>query len=414
MGRVRWWKSIVSLLGVAGVAAGLVVAGAAPAQAATTGSTYVPLAATRILDTRSAGPAIGANATRALTVTGLAGIPTDPTQVTAIVANVTVTGPTSASFLTVYPADQARPGPSNLDFTAGVAVANMVITGVSSTGTIDIYNHVGTVNVVVDVTGYYTPDLVQGTSTFNPVPAAGILDTRNAVGVTTKTPIPATGTLRLQVEGVAGVPESAVSAVVLNVTAVNSTTGGDLTIYPADGSARPSTSDLNFAAHQTIANLVIVPMPNNATSVNIFNGFGSTDVLVTVVGYYTTGLGTTFSPLDAGLLDTRHAGTGGTDRPLVGGTATAQQVTGLAGVPADGTVSAVVLHITITNPSVAGFLTVYPDGTARPSTSNMNAAAGGLVSNTAIVPVGADGEVDFFYQSGTADIVVTVQGYFST
>ncbi|HEY1570465.1 MAG TPA: hypothetical protein VGG05_03915 [Pseudonocardiaceae bacterium] len=415
MGRVRWWKSIVSLLGVAGVTAGLVVAGAAPAQAATTGSTYVSLTPTRILDTRSTGGAIGANVSRTLKVTGLAGIPTDPTQVSAIVANVTAIGGSLPSFLTVYPAGTPLPTASNIDFTKGETVANMVISQVSGVGTIDIYNHVGSVNVVVDVTGYYKPTAVQGDSTFDTVPSSRILDTRNAVGVSTRTPVPANGTVRLQVEGTAdGVPENGVSAVVVNVTVLDGTTTGNLTLYP-DGSARPSTSNVNYAKSQTVANLVIVPMPANATSVLIVNtSGGSVDVLADAVGYYTTGLGATFSPLDAGLLDTRHVGTGGTDRPLVGGTPTVQQVTGLAGVPADGSVTAVVLHISITNPTAAGFLTVYPDGTARPATSNMNAPTGGLVSNTAIVPVGADGAVDFFYQLGTTDLVVTVQGYFST
>lgn len=408
MGRARWWNSVVSLLGVVGVATGLVIAGAAPAQAAT-GSTYVPLTATRILDTRTSGPALGAGATRTITVTGLAGIPANAAQVTAIVANVTVTGPTSASFLTVYPGGTPRPGPSNLDFAAGETVANMVISQVSSTGTISIYNHVGTVQVVVDVTGYYTPAVTQGTSTFNPVTPTRILDTRNAIGVPTRTPIPQQGTLRVQVEGLAGIPENGVSAVVLNVTAVNSTTGGNLTIYPDDGSPRPATSNLNFGPKQTMANLVMVSMPHDATSVLIFNPFGSTDVLVDAAGYYTTGVGATFIPLDNGLLDTRATG-----RPLVGGTATPQQVTGLAGVPADGTVTAVVLHISVVSPTVSGFLIVYPDGTARPATSNMNVGAGQLVSNTAIVAVGADGKVDFFYEAGTTDLVVTVQGYFST
>jgi hypothetical protein len=411
MGRARWWKSFVALLGVTGVAAGLVVAGATPAGAAT-GSTFVPLAAKRILDTRSTGPAIGANATRALQVAGLAGIPTDSTQVSAVVANVTVTGPTAPSFLTVYPAGTTRPTPSNIDFTAGETVANLVITALSSTGTIDIYNHVGTVNVIVDVTGYYTEPL-QGTSSYDPLTPTRILDTRAPIGEPTVKPIGAAQSLRLQVEGVAGVPENGVSAVVLNVTALNSTLGGDLIIYPDNGSPPPATSNVNFAPKQTVANLVVVPMPTNTTSVRIFNAAGSTDVLADVVGYYTTGAGAEFNLLDNGLLDTRTAGAGGVDRPLVGGTALAQQVTGLAGVPADGSVTAVVLHVTVTNPTAAGFLIIYPDGTTRPTTSNLNAPAKGLVSNTTIVPVGADGKVDFFYQAGTTDLVVTVQGYFS-
>jgi hypothetical protein len=57
-----------------------------------------------------------------------------------------------------------------------------------------------------------------------------------------------------------------------------------LTLFP-DGAARPTTSDLNFLAGQTIPNLVVVRVGANG-KVDIFNAAGNTDVIADVVGWY--------------------------------------------------------------------------------------------------------------------------------
>jgi hypothetical protein len=44
-------------------------------------------------------------------------------------------------------------------------------------------------------------------------------------------------------------------------------------------------SDLNFVAHQTVPNLVVVKLGNNAT-IDVYNSAGSTDVIMDLVGYY--------------------------------------------------------------------------------------------------------------------------------
>jgi hypothetical protein len=59
------------------------------------------------------------------------------------------------------------------------------------------------------------------------------------------------------------------------------------------------------------------------------------------------------------------------------------QVAGAGGVPAGG-VSAVVLNVTVTAPSAASFVSVFPDGTARSSASNVNFAAGQTISDLVV------------------------------
>lgn len=69
--------------------------------------------------------------------------------------NVTATQPQKNGFLTVYPNEQTVPNVSNLNFTAGATVPNLV--SVADPGLmIGVYNHSGgSVQVIVDEEGYY-------------------------------------------------------------------------------------------------------------------------------------------------------------------------------------------------------------------------------------------------------------------
>jgi len=91
---------------------------------------------------------------------------------------------------------------------------------------------------------------------------------------------------------------------------------------------------------------------------------------------------------------------------------------GLGGIPATAAdVLAVVVNITVTEPGASGYLEVYGKG-ARPAvrTSVINFTANQTVPNVSIVRPGADGQVEIglFGQSGTAQVIVDVFGWFST
>ena len=70
----------------------------------------------------------------------------------------------------------------------------------------------------------------------------------------------------------------------------------------------------------------------------------------------------------------------------------------------------VLLNVTAVNPDGAGFVTVFPCGSARPVASNLNYVAGQVVPNAVLAKLGAGGKVCLFTQSG-ADLVVDVNGY---
>lgn len=82
----------------------------------------------------------------------------------------------------------------------------------------------------------------------------------------------------------------------------------------------------------------------------------------------------------------------------------------LSGVPAGAT--AVVLTVTVTAPSLAGYATVYGDGATRPATSNLNFAAGQTVANEVTVPV-SDGKVDVYNGAGNSQYIVDLEGYYT-
>jgi Bacterial Ig-like domain (group 3) len=119
-----------------------------------------------------------------------------------------------------------------------------------------------------------------------------------------------------------------------------------------------------------------------------------------------------FIPLtSARVLDTR-AGTGAPKSPVATGGTVHLAVLGVGGIPASG-VSAVVLNMTVTGSTRAGFITAYADATTKPGASNLNFTPGQTIPNLVVVPVGADGSVALFNGSaGTAQLIADVAGYY--
>ncbi|MDA8381383.1 MAG: hypothetical protein M0020_11330, partial [Actinomycetota bacterium] len=81
------------------------------------------------------------------------------------------------------------------------------------------------------------------------------------------------------------------------------------------------------------------------------------------------------------------------------------------GVPAGAT--AAVLNVTAVDPAGAGYLTVWPAGAPRPTTSNVNYGPGRTVPNLVQVGLGPQGQVSI-YASAPTDTAVDLQGYSDT
>lgn len=368
---------------------------------------YHPVSPFRVLDTRPGSP-IGPKASISLTVTGKGGVPA--TGVAAIVVNVTAVQPTASTFLTVYPAGEARPTASNLNAPARAVIPNLVSSKVGSNGRIVLYNHAGATDVVVDIAGWYD-DLLRrhpvasatGGMRLSPITPHRALDTRVA-----KVPVGPGGTITVDVTGVGSVPASGVRAVAVNLTAVAPTRATFLTAYPS-GEARPLASNLNVPAGGTAPNLAFVKVGADG-NIRIYNHAGSTHVLVDIAGWFgqpTVKLGggefTATSP--SRIVDTRPGA------PLGPAQTAWLDVSGFGDVPQSG-VGAVVLNVTAVDPTRATFLTVYPYGQARPVASNLNVPAGTTRPNLVVVKTGAGGRVSFYNHAGAVDVLVDVLGWY--
>jgi hypothetical protein len=387
---VRWLGggAAALLVPLAGLAAPTATAGAA---AATSGPSFHAMVPARIMDTRSgtgttASP-LGAGEIRALQVAGQADIPADAV---AVALNVTVTEPTAATYLTVWPAGAAQPTASNVNVVAGQTVANMVTVGLGAGGQVDLYNFNGDAEVVVDVTGWYAVG-------FQPVVPVRVVDTRGGLGGPT---FQAAESRDIDLSK-AGVPAGA-SAVVANVTATNAAAATYVTAWPSGG-AMPTASNLNVVPGQTVPNMVTVGLGANG-HISLFNFAGTTDLVVDVAGWYTSGF---HAVTPARIADTRNGQCGVRLGP---GETRQVAVTGQAGVPAD-TAGAVALNVTIVNPTANTYLTVWPSGTPQPTASNLNALVG-TVPNMVTSGIGADGRVSVYNFAGTADVIIDVAGWF--
>jgi hypothetical protein len=219
------------------------------------GSGITTQASQRLLDTRAGAGQLGAvigpvepSVANTVQVTGNAGV---PAGATAVVANVTVVGPTAEGHLRVWAAGTPVPNTSVVNYAPGQTKANGQIIALSPTGGLSFESFTGygtatnPVQVIIDVVGY-----VSAGSQFAP------------------------------------------TAVVLNVTAVGPTAFGNLRVYPDTNglgtTAPPLASNLNYIPGRAIPNMVIVQIPPDR-KIDFYNNQGlsssRTDLVVDVIGY---------------------------------------------------------------------------------------------------------------------------------
>ena len=123
---------------------------------AATGYVYHAISPIRAVDTRTA-PAqpLLASATRAYDLVTLAGLPA--TGVAAVTANITVTEPNAAGWLTVWPADGTNPPiASLLNFPRNSTVPALASITLKDNRANFVIN-TGTAQLLVDVTGWFGP-----------------------------------------------------------------------------------------------------------------------------------------------------------------------------------------------------------------------------------------------------------------
>lgn len=359
-------------------------------------STFSPLTPVRAWDSRvGPGPLgrLGPGGTAQIKVTGVGGVP--PVGATGVVLNVTAIGPTAPTFVTAWATGERRPDASNLNVPTGDTRADLVTVKVGVGGQVSFFNSTGTTDLVVDIAGWYGPG---GGQRYTPISPKRVWDTRSGPGPLGR--LGPGGTQGLKVTGGAGIPGDGVSAVTLNLTAVTPSAPTFLTAWPA-GQPPPLASNLNLPAGDTRANLVTVKVGVDGR-IAIANDSGTTDVIVDVAGYFSASGDALTISSPVRRWDSR-TGT------VAGGRLGPRDVRTLSvGYPG----SAVVLNLTAASASSGTFVTVWPTGEARPVASNLNLPGGDTRANLVVVKAGAGGQVSFYNEAGTVDLIADVGGWF--
>jgi hypothetical protein len=411
---------------------------------------YVPITPFRLLDTRSGGGggALAPGAVRALQVTGVGASPI-PSSATAVVLNVTEVSGSASSLLTVYPFGTSRPNASNLNFAARTVIANLVTVTLGAQGAqgaVNIYNALGSVNVVADVEGYFAPQPasdVQGL--FHPIAPVRVCDTRHG----SPTPIcsargamsPETAMV-VDVAGASGIPgDGTAEAAVVNVTGVAGTAPTYLSLFPTNasggctytGTHAPPFSTINLPAGAVQANRVMVELGptgvgGNNDALCVYNAAGSINVLIDANGWFGSAAVPSSPPgyqyqavAPTRICDTRVV-SASCAQGAVGPAATvAIDVAGKGGIPAAGgatRVVAIIANLTAVAPSLTTFLTLYPaDLVRRPTVSDLNVDGGVVLPNLAVVQLDTsgdahDGDIYLYNSAGVANAIVDIEGWF--
>jgi hypothetical protein len=403
---------------------------------------YVPITPFRVLDTRlgscvqcNTNPQFGPGSVEPLQVTGF-GAGNIPANASAVVLNVVAVAGTQPSYLTVYPTGSAMPLASSLNFGQNTNLANLAQVALGPGGQVNIYNDSGSVNVVVDVEGYFTPTATPtvpiGAGLFHTVTPVRVCDTRGGGGTAcnsgTDNPLGPGQTRLVQIAGLGGIPTTAsgTAAVALNLTAVSGTSGTFLSLYPATGAScdpPPTASTINVGAATNLANRTMVTV-SAAGDVCVYNSLGTINFIIDANGWFGDGTEASvasgsyfFAMAPVRTCDTRSgtltqcSGTGIGPQGHLSVT-----VAGVGGVPTAGSANppvAVVANVTAVSGSAATFFTVYPANVARPTASDLNVGPTTNLANLVVTQLGG-GAVCIYSDQGNYDAVVDISGWYGT
>ncbi|BDC49870.1 hypothetical protein F183_A21860 [Bryobacterales bacterium F-183] len=371
-----------------------------------TGSHFIPIAPCRAADTRvSPGTPIPGGTFRNFTF-GACAI---PSNATAVALNVTLVPGGPFGFLSIWPAGQQQPVVSTMNSLDGRIKANAAIVGVGAGQAVSVFA-TDAAHVILDVNGYFVPAGTPGALAFYPVTPCRLLDTRGAGqgGV-----IPGQGTRRIDGSTSTNCLPAAAQAYSLNVTTLPTGTLGFLTLFPDDGSPRPTVSTLNNLTGTIVANSAILRAGNGGA----FNAFvtDQTHLLADLNGYFAApgqpGALAFFPVQPCRIFDTRLSA-GPFGGPIMAADQTRNFTVPSSSCNVPSTAQAYVTNSTVIPNGFFGFLTLFAAGQSRPTVSTLNAIDGALTSNAAIVPAGTGGAISV-YTSSSANLLMDISGYFA-
>ena len=255
--------------------------GAAPGR-------YQPMTPSRVLDTRTGQP-LAAGQTRTFQVSGRAGIPPqgDNYHLLAVATNITVLTPSRSGSLTVGETD-LRVNTATMTFAAGQTEQGQLVNLLDDHGQLSIRNNgTAAVQVIADVVGYYSEVGITDPGAFEHLTLGThdrVFDSR-AKGAK---PVAPGGTVTLPILDLT-FPDggrSGICAPLLNVTVLNPSTAGSISIWP-DSLAWDGAATITYPAHQTRQRMLMIVVGNRG-DVQVRNNSGAPITLIVDVDGWRT------------------------------------------------------------------------------------------------------------------------------
>jgi alpha-tubulin suppressor-like RCC1 family protein len=238
------------------------------------GSKFLPVDPTRRLNTH-----VGTQSTTVLDLST-----TVPASATAVVLTVTGARATHDTFVTAWPSGSTRPGTSTVNVPRYGTTSNLTTVPLGPGRKVNLYNHVGELDLLADLAGFYTPEFG---AVFTPVSPVRVFDTRYGLGTWDGQLGPITGPANWAFRPGPQVPDDAIGAV-FNLTGIEATKSTFVTAWQNRNSYGPWTSNVNLAPGQSAATLAVVPMMEDVeeTRAYIYNKAGQVDVAADLAGYF--------------------------------------------------------------------------------------------------------------------------------
>jgi hypothetical protein len=309
-------------------------------------------------------------------------------------------------YLTIWPTGQGRPVVSTLNSLDGKVQANAAIVAAGAGGAINVYVTSET-DVVLDINGYFVPNTVSNGLAFYPMTPCRLVDTRpnpSTPSIVTGALTGGSSTSLPILSSSCNVPATA-QAYSLNFTLVPPGSVDYLTVYPT-GENRPTVSTMNDPTGAVQANAAIAPAgPGGGIEAFVTQ---TTDLVVDINGYFApAGAGglSLYTLVPCRALDTRNP----PGAPPFKGTIVVNVVASDCG--ATSVAQAYVFNSTVVPQGPLGYLTLWPQGSAQPVVSTLNASNGEVTSNMAIVPT-SNTEISAYAASNTF-LILDISGYFA-
>jgi len=344
---------------------------------------------------------------------------------------ITTTNSAGNGLLVVYPAGQPAPRTTDINFTAGKAITQLVSIPLGVGGQVNFSATAGT-EVIVDFLGVSYDGYYGGFASSHASDQVRVADSRTPTKDCYCAPIPAHSVgyaaIYNDINGNPTAPPGGTDAQTVHITALGPAGLGYLTAWasvanvggtfpPTNPGPPPGTTSVSFSAGISSGNDVIVGLakdPNGQqyTYFAIYNGSSVTlNYLVDLQGYSTgsvpVGMQTSISPVTR-IEDTRSCGPlgGNLCGQLAPGAPTSFQVEG-RGPTARSGMANVLLHVSTLNSAGRGYVQVWNGDTGPPNTSLNQIVPGAVVNDSTYVKVAANGRV-YILSTVATDVIIEI------